>query len=74
MAAEYDLLEINSHRENELCIKSNGEEVPIDVSNQILDLLTSTDNDVEKLKTYQKSLGDYYTDWYMFIRNNTSII
>ncbi|XP_053688028.1 spermine oxidase-like [Sabethes cyaneus] len=62
MAAKYDLLEINSHRENELCIKSNGEEVPLELSNQILDLLTSSNEDVEKLKSYQKSLGDYYTE------------
>ncbi|XP_055534171.1 spermine oxidase-like [Wyeomyia smithii] len=62
MAAQYNLLEINSHRENGLCIKSNGEEVPLYVSDRIMDLLTNCTADVKKLRAYEKSLGDYYME------------
>ncbi|XP_062550562.1 spermine oxidase-like [Armigeres subalbatus] len=62
MAAKYNLVEIEDHREDELCIKSNGEEVPIDVSNLVVDVLERSIDDEEKVKQYKKSLGDYYTE------------
>ncbi|XP_029721862.1 spermine oxidase-like [Aedes albopictus] len=62
MAAKYDLVEVERHREDELCIKSNGEEVPIEVSNRVMDVLEHSIDDEENVKQYKKSLGDYYTE------------
>ena len=62
MAAKYDLVEVEKHREDELCIKSNGEEVPIEVSNRVIDVLEHSIDDEENVKQYKKSLGDYYTE------------
>ncbi|XP_001653663.2 spermine oxidase [Aedes aegypti] len=62
MGAKYNLVEVEKHREDELCIKSNGEEVPIEVSNRVMDVLEHSIDDEENVKQYKKSLGDYYTD------------
>ncbi|XP_055628086.1 spermine oxidase-like isoform X2 [Toxorhynchites rutilus septentrionalis] len=64
MAAKYNLVETESHRENDLCIRSNGEEVPIEHSRRVLDVLNSSTNDVEKMKVYRKSLNDFYNEFY----------
>ncbi|XP_055610824.1 spermine oxidase-like [Uranotaenia lowii] len=62
MAAKYNLVEIESHPENEICIKSNGVEIPIENSNLVLQVLTDSIKDVDRLKNYPKSLGDFYVD------------
>ncbi|XP_058828034.1 spermine oxidase-like [Topomyia yanbarensis] len=64
MAAEHDLVEIEPQRENGLCIKSNGEEVSIKQTHHAMDLLTSSIADVQRLKAYSKSLGDYYVEFF----------
>ncbi|XP_065074598.1 spermine oxidase-like [Ochlerotatus camptorhynchus] len=62
MAAKYNLVEVEAHREDELCIKSNGEEVPVELSNRIVDVLEHSVDDVDDLKRYSRSLGDYYSE------------
>lgn len=68
MAAKYDLVEVEKHREDELCIKSNGEEVPIEVSNRVMDVLEHSIDDEENVKQYKKSLGDYYVERYFVLK------
>ncbi|XP_058464065.1 spermine oxidase-like [Malaya genurostris] len=64
MAAEYNLVEKESYRENGLFIKSNGEEVPENQANEIMDLLTNSIADEERLKAYSGSLGDFYSEFF----------
>ncbi|KAL1387482.1 hypothetical protein pipiens_012756 [Culex pipiens pipiens] len=64
MAAKYNLVETETHRENELCVKSNGEEVPVEKSNHVLDVLNSCHEEEERLSKYSKSLGDFYDEFF----------
>ncbi|XP_053664032.1 spermine oxidase-like [Anopheles marshallii] len=60
MASQYGLIEIEQHKENDLYYKSNGEPVPKEASDLVIDTLYTLLEDVNSLQTFSGSLGAYY--------------
>ncbi|XP_052894422.1 spermine oxidase-like [Anopheles moucheti] len=60
MASKYGLIEIEQHKENELYYKSNGEPVPKEASDRVIDTLHTLLEDVNSLQTFSGSLGANY--------------
>uniref|UniRef100_A0A182WL46 Amine oxidase domain-containing protein n=1 Tax=Anopheles minimus TaxID=112268 RepID=A0A182WL46_9DIPT len=60
MASQYGLIEVEQHKENELYYRSNGEPVPKEVSDRVIDTLYTLLENVESLQTFSGSLGAYY--------------